>query len=307
MSKQNVLFVSYKELTKARAKVFNLRREDPNESYKKLVKIGEGIRGTTWDSIHIDTGRKVALKCYPVASSTDKEEVSNAITLQVLSRHKNIVAFIDCYESNVEYYVIAESMDGGSIDSLLSRDRRWTEEAIAFVAQQVLQALEYIHAHFRIHRDLKSPKILHNRAGEIKLSDFGFGASLCKEKTTRDSIVGTPYWMAPELIGGNKYNDKVDIWSFGVTMFELAESEPPFFNEPPLRALLLIYTNPAPTLEKPTEWSDVFKYFLANCLNKDAGKRVAAKILLMHPFLKKAYSKEEFAVFCIGMGARYLS
>ena len=135
-----------------------------------------------------------------------------------------------------------------------------------------------------------------NFDGDVKLADFGFAINLTEEESKRTSVVGTPYWMAPELIRGQKYDSKVDIWSLGITLIEMAEGEPPLLKEPPLRALLMITINP-PAKLKSAMWSPTIVHFLSLCLEVNPERRSTAERLLMHPFIKMASTKEEFAEF----------
>lgn len=133
---------------------------------------------------------------------------------------------------------------------------------------------------FYIHRDIKSDNILIGSRGEVKIADFGYAAQLTQQKTKRNTIVGTPYWMAPELIRGQNYDTKVDIWSLGIMIMEMAEGEPPYMEFPPLRALFLITTKGIPDLKDPGKWSSPFRQFVALCLEKDPEKRPDADELL---------------------------
>jgi len=165
---------------------------------------------------------------------------------------------------------------------------------IAHVCLQTLDGLKYIHSLHRIHRDIKSDNILVGAKGEVKLADFGYAAQLTEQKSKRNTIVGTPYWMAPELIRGQEYGIKVDIWSLGIMAMEMAEGEPPYMDFPPLRALFLITTKGIPPLKETDKWSPEFQDFVAQCLEKDADKRSDANALLSHPFLKTACKPNEF-------------
>lgn len=132
--------------------------------------------------------------------------------------------------------------------------------------------------------------------GHVKLADFGFAVHL-QENTQRKSMVGTPFWMAPELIQGHGYGMAVDVWSAGITALEMAEGEPPFYHDPPIKALLQIHRDPAPTLKDPSRWSKKFQSFLKFALEKDVSKRATVKELLMHPFMQEASTPEVFASF----------
>lgn len=131
--------------------------------------------------------------------------------------------------------------------------------------------------------------------GSVKVADFGYAAQLTKQQQKRNTVVGTPYWMAPELIRGFDYGTKVDVWSLGVMMIEMAEREPPYMDLPPLRALFLITTKEFPGLKEPEKWSNLFSDFVSQCLKKDSAERPEATDLLKHPFLAKACTAEDFA------------
>jgi len=162
------------------------------------------------------------------------------------------------------------------------------EAEIAWVCQEVLKGLEYIHSRHRIHRDIKSDNLLIGEKGEVKIADFGYAAQLSKQKQKRNTVVGTPYWMAPELIRGHDYDNKVDIWSLGIVVMEMAEGDPPYMEFPPLRSLFLISTRGIPDLKEPDRWTSQFKSFVKTCLKTDPEERPTAEELLKHPFLKKA-------------------
>ena len=148
---------------------------------------------------------------------------------------------------------------------------------------------------------IKSDNILIGRDGAVKLADFGFAVNLTAEKMKRTSMVGTPYWMAPELIRAQPYGPGVDLWSLGITAIEMAELEPPYMSEQPLRALLLITTNGSPKLQKKSNWSSEFHDFIKQCCTVDTTMRPTAQALLEHPFLKKASDKASYSEFVSGL------
>lgn len=154
------------------------------------------------------------------------------------------------------------------------------------MVRETLTALVYIHSLHRIHRDIKSDNILLNRKGEVKIADFGYAAQLTRSRKKRTTVVGTPYWMAPELIRGFDYGVGVDIWSTGIMMMEMAEGEPPYMEFPPLRALFLITTKGIPALKEDV-WSTDFQDFVNKCLTKDTQDRPDGATLLRHPLMAK--------------------
>ncbi|KAA6377708.1 MAG: putative Serine/threonine-protein kinase pakC [Streblomastix strix] len=179
-------------------------------------------------------------------------------------------------------------MAGGSLTNFITCFEVIGEQIIAYFCKQILQGLDYLHQNHRIHRDIKSDNVLLGLHGEVKIADFGFCAQLTEEMQKRRSIVGTPYWMSPELIQGLEYDELTDIWSLGITALECADGEPPLMNLPALKALFYIATRPPPTTKEPHKWSSKFNDFLSRCLQHDIKKRWSAQKLLSHPFIEQA-------------------
>ncbi|XP_010847623.1 PREDICTED: serine/threonine-protein kinase PAK 4 [Bison bison bison] len=202
-------------------------------------------------------------------------------------QHENVVEMYNSYLVGDELWVVMEFLEGGALTDIVTHTRM-NEEQIAAVCLAVLQALSVLHAQGVIHRDIKSDSILLTHDGRVKLSDFGFCAQVSKEVPRRKSLVGTPYWMAPELISRLPYGPEVDIWSLGVMVIEMVDGEPPYFNEPPLKAMKMIRDNLPPRLKNLHKVSPSLKGFLDRLLVRDPAQRGTAAELLKHPFLAKA-------------------
>ena len=226
---------------------------------------------------------QVGIKILQVESNL--KSLENEVRMMASSQHPSIVSYIGTWQQANEYWVAMEYMDGGSLTNVISTCKM-TEPQIGAVCKEILKALAAIHRHNRMHRDVKSDNVLLSLTGTVKLADFGYAAQLTEQQNKRNSVVGTPYWMAPELIRGMDYDCSVDIWSLGILAIEMAEGEPPFLAFPPLRALFLIATKGTPTLKEPDKWSDTFKDFMSRSLDIDFHNRATAEELLEHPFLR---------------------
>jgi len=266
-----------------------ISKEDPTRIFQDSRKIGEGAAGEVFFALHSRTKQKVAIKKMALNSESLKLIITE-ISIMKTSRHPNIVEYIDSYIVGDQLWVVMEYMGGGCLTEILEQFEhvQLTEAQIALVCKETIRALIYIHSLHRIHRDIKSDNILLSDGGEVKIADFGYAAQLTQQNQKRNTVVGTPYWMAPELIRGHDYGIKVDIWSLGIMVMEMAEGEPPYMEYPPLRALFLITTKGIPDLKEPGKWSDDFKDFLSKCLIKEVDARPDAKTLNNHPFIRKA-------------------
>lgn len=276
-----------------------IEKENPNKKYTKQRKLGEGAAGEVFECVSKKTGRKCAAKIAPLS---DLENVKQEIAMHAMSEHPNIVSYFETFQYKNELWMFIELMDGGSLTEVLGKHIRWGEPQIAYVCREMIKGLAFLHRQHRLHRDIKSDNVLLNSDGEVKLGDFGFSVNLTEEQNKRKSVVGTPYWMAPELIRGLDYNDKVDVWSLAITALEMADGEPPLINEKPLRALLLITINPPPTLVDESRWSKQFAHFLKCCLVADPKNRASTELLLMHPFILQSCTTEDFARFLRSIG-----
>lgn len=271
-----------------------ISNDDPTGRYRDLRKVGEGASGTVYLGVDTRNGSQVAVK---VAPASDLVNLKNEIALQKISKHPNIVGYVETYLHREQLWIVLEYIHGGPLTEVLGPTIPFPEAAVAYVCKQILMGLAYLHRQHRLHRDIKSDNILVDFNGTVKIADFGFAAGLTEEQDKRKSVVGTPYWMAPELIRGQEYDAKVDIWSMGITAIEMADGEPPYLNEPPLRALLLITTQGTPQLKDNEKWSQKFKHFLKCALHTDPTKRASADQLLLHPFLQSSCTTAEFSTF----------
>jgi len=199
--------------------------------------------------------------------------------------HPNIVEYLDSYLNGQFLWVVMEFMDGGCLSEILEQVEfgvKFSEKQIAFTCKEILRGLSVCHVLNWMHRDLKGDNILINSAGQIKIADFGSAAQTTSKHT---STIGTPYWMAPEIIRGSQYDHKVDIWSLGIMLHEMTEGKPPYYNFPPIRAMYLISTRGTPGLQSPNAWSVDFRGFMQLCLQISPTARSAADELLQHRFL----------------------
>uniref|UniRef100_A0A2K5CC53 non-specific serine/threonine protein kinase n=1 Tax=Aotus nancymaae TaxID=37293 RepID=A0A2K5CC53_AOTNA len=244
---------------------------DPKKKYTGYEKFGQGASGTVFTATDIALGQEVAIKEINLQKQPKKELLINEILVMKEFKTPNIVNFLDSYVVRDELFVVME----------------YLAAQIAAVGRECLQVLEFLHAYQVIHRDIKSDNVLLGMEGSVKLSDFGFCAQITPEHSKRSTMVGTPYWMAPEAVTQKAYSPKVDIWSLGIMAIEMVEEgKSLYINENPSRALRLIATNGSPGLQNPEKLSPIFQDFSNRCLEMDVEKRGSAKELLQHPFLK---------------------
>lgn len=258
---------------------------DPTKMYTNLTKIGQGASGGVYIGHDINNqSSTVAIKQMNLEQQPKKELIINEILVMKGSRHPNIVNYIDSYLMGGDLWVIMEYMEGGSLTEIVTHSVM-TEGQIGAVCRETLKGLQFLHLKGVIHRDIKSDNILLDMGGNIKMTDFGFCAQINEIILKRTTMVGTPYWMAPEVVSRKEYGPKVDIWSLGIMIIEMIEGEPPYLNETPLRALYLIATNGTPKLKNPEALSYDIRHFLSWCLQVDFNKRATAEELLADQFI----------------------
>ncbi|OTA93288.1 hypothetical protein M434DRAFT_21485 [Hypoxylon sp. CO27-5] len=301
--KQDVRMSTMSEKEVMQKLVEVVSKDDPNLSYSKQKKIGQGASGSVYvakvkegavsavarEVLRSQGARaQVAIKQMDLAHQPRKELIVNEIMVMKDSKHRNIVNFLDAFlrNNNAELWVVMEYMEGGALTDVIDNNPVITEEQISTICLETCRGLQHLHSQNIIHRDIKSDNVLLDARGNVKITDFGFCAKLTETKSKRATMVGTPYWMAPEVVKQKEYGPKVDIWSLGIMAIEMIESEPPYLNEEPLKALYLIATNGTPRLKKPEKLSKELKAFLSVCLCVDVKSRASADELLQHDFLK---------------------
>ena len=222
--------------------------------------------GIVFKAIYKKTGQTVAIKEIDLEKTSDElTEIQREIDMLRVCKSEYVVSCEGSTLVDSKLWIVMEYMGGGSIRDLI-QIRKMPENTIAIVLKQILLALNFLHKGRKIHRDIKAANILLSNDGDIKLADFGVASSL-EARTKAYTFVGTPFWMAPEIIAEEGYNEKCDIWSLGITAIEVATGMPPYHELYPQRVLMLIPQNPPPTLQG--DFSPQFKDFVSKCLVKD--------------------------------------
>ncbi|CCF58142.1 hypothetical protein KAFR_0D04950 [Kazachstania africana CBS 2517] len=261
--------------------------EDINFKFRRTNVIGRGKFGVVYKGYHLNTKHVYAIKVLNLDSDEDEvEDVQKEIQfLASLKQLPNITRYYGSYLKNTSLWIIMEYCGGGSLRSLL-RPGKIDEKYIGVIMREILIALKYIHKDNVIHRDIKAANVLINNDGSIKLCDFGVAAQLNQTKSRRQTMAGTPYWMAPEVImEGVYYDTKADIWSTGITAYEVTTGNPPYCDVEALRAMQLIAKSKPPRLEG-RNYSALIKEFIATCLDEDPSERPTADELLKTAFIK---------------------
>ncbi|CAL8365299.1 unnamed protein product [Lota lota] len=284
--------------TKKRVKQYEHVHRDinPNDLWEIIGELGDGAFGKVYKARNKETQVLAAAKVIDTKSEEELEDYMVEIDILAKCDHRYIVKLLDAFYHENKLWIMIEFCAGGAVDAtMLELDRGLVEPQIKVVCRQMLEALVYLHQIKIIHRDLKAGNILLTLDGDIKLADFGVSAKNTKTLQRRDSFIGTPYWMAPEVVmcetmKDAPYDYKADIWSLGITLIELAQIEPPHHELNPMRVLLKIAKAEPPSLAHPHRWSPEFRDFVKICLDKNPESRPTATQLLQHPFVRSVVS-----------------
>ncbi|XP_067934486.1 serine/threonine-protein kinase 10-like isoform X2 [Watersipora subatra] len=273
------------------------RNQDPNEIWVIVGELGDGAFGKVYKAEHKENKQLAALKKVEIKEEDELDEFMVEVDILTECTHNNIVGIKEAYFFDDHLWLYIEFCEGGAIDSIMvDLEKSLTEQQIQYVAHELCTALDYLHNHKVVHRDLKAGNILLTIDGQVRLADFGVSAKNTKTVQRRSSFIGTPYWMAPEVIMCETsqdltYDFKADIWSLGATLIELAEMEPPNHEMHPMRVLMKIQKADPPKLLDQHVWSKKFHNFLEKCLQKEPDKRLTAAQLLEHEFVKDCTDK----------------
>ncbi|XP_075963850.1 TRAF2 and NCK-interacting protein kinase-like isoform X2 [Anarhichas minor] len=281
---------------------------DPAGIFELVELVGTGTYGQVYKGRHVKTGQLAAIKVMDVTGDEEEEIKAEINMLKKYSHHRNIATYYGAFIKknphgiDDQLWLVMEFCGAGSVTDLIknTKGNSLKEEWTAYICREILRGLTHLHQHKVIHRDIKGQNVLLTENAEVKLVDFGVSAQLDRTVGRRNTFIGTPYWMAPEVIACDEnpeatYDFKSDLWSLGITALEMAEGAPPLCDMHPMRALFLIPRNPAPRL-KSKKWSKKFQSFIESCLVKSHGQRPSTEQLLKHPFIKDLPNERQIRI-----------
>ncbi|XP_014478601.1 PREDICTED: neither inactivation nor afterpotential protein C isoform X2 [Dinoponera quadriceps] len=279
--------------------------QDPGKRYALKDRIGDGVFGEVYEGIDQQAGnKKVAIKIQRFTPESQSLIMEEYRILRDFAGHPNLPDFYGIYRRRSskkseydEIWFVMELCEGGTVIDLvrgmIASDKRMREEHIAFILREVIKALIHLHEHNVIHRDICGSNIVLTKEGDVKLVDFGLSKTMKNELERRHTCIGSPSWMAPEVVAGKGnradggYDSRIDVWAIGITAIELADGKPPFQDMHPTRALFQIVRNPPPTLYRPANWSENLNDFISECLEKNPENRPCMMEIMDHPFLSE--------------------
>ncbi|XP_077418104.1 TRAF2 and NCK interacting kinase a isoform X8 [Vanacampus margaritifer] len=281
---------------------------DPAGIFELVELVGNGTYGQVYKGRHVKTGQLAAIKVMDVTGDEEEEIKAEINMLKKYSHHRNIATYYGAFVKknppgiDDQLWLVMEFCGAGSVTDLIknTKGNSLKEEWTAYICREILRGLTHLHQHKVIHRDIKGQNVLLTENAEVKLVDFGVSAQLDRTVGRRNTFIGTPYWMAPEVIACDEnpdatYDFKSDLWSLGITAIEMAEGAPPLCDMHPMRALFLIPRNPAPRL-KSKKWSKKFQLFIESCLVKSHGQRPSTEQLLKHPFIRDLPNERQIRI-----------
>ncbi|AYV76323.1 MAG: STE/STE20/FRAY protein kinase [Terrestrivirus sp.] len=286
------------------------RSNNLSKRYKLIRVLGRGTEGTVYEAVdktksETNSDRRYAIKIVNLSEYDNFTEIGDELRIQNNLRHKNIISIRESFIEHECLWIVMELAEHGTLKALLNNHYMngiKDEILIATIMRQLLLSVEYCHSKGKIHRDIKGGNILITGDGTIKLADFGISTSFFTQgrKVKHNTFTGTVCWLAPEVVCEEDYDEKIDIWSLGITMLELAFGEPPYLEQNPLRVLMTIMNSPAPTPQdyylinknRTYKFSKYFDDFIRKCLQKNPNKRWSASQLLRHEFITLARNSD---------------